>query len=292
MALEGVFIAAVTPFKNDEVDYSAYKKNIQKWCETDISGILVLGSTSEFVTLNTEEKVRVLAMARENIPANKTMIAGIGCESVVETVNLGHKATELGIEHLIVVNPHYYKPLLKEEVLYTYFQSVADQVTAPILLYNIPRFTGVDLSIGLIQRLAQHENIVGIKDSTGNLVQYLGLVDLDNFTVFTGDINSFVQTNLMGVNGGIFAFSNATPQEICDVYKMVKQNDASEAIKKHKAIMRLAQSSVGKYGLAGLKKLMEIIGFSPGDPRLPFKPVSEEVEVELKEAYENFKTEF
>jgi len=292
MNLGGVFVAAVTPFKNDQVDYSAYKKNIQKWCETDISGILVLGSTSEFVTLSTEEKVRIISMARETIPDDKKMIAGIGCESVVETVDLGHKATELGVEHFIVVNPHYYKPLLKDDVLLTYFQSIADQVTKPILLYNIPRFTGVNLSVNLIQKLAQHENIIGIKDSTGNLVQYLGLVDLDDFIIFTGDINSFLQTTLMGVNGGIFAFSNAVPQEICDVYQMVKQNKSVEAIEKHKAIMRLAQNSVGKYGLAGLKKLMEIIGFTPGEPRLPFKTVGDKAEIELKQIYGKFKSEY
>lgn len=292
MSLKGVFVAAVTPFKDDQVDYSAYKKNIQRWCKTDIAGILVLGSTSEFVTLNTEEKVRIIAMAKETIPSSKKMIAGIGCESVIETVNLGHKAFELGVEHLIVVNPHYYKPMLKDDVLFTYFHSIADQVTVPILLYNIPKFTGVNLSVDLISRLAEHENIIGMKDSSGNLVQYLGLVDLDHFKVFTGDINSFVQTTLMGVDGGIFAFSNAVPQEICDVFQMVKQNDSLKAIQKHKAIMRLAQASIGKFGLAGLKKLMEIIDFTPGDPRLPFNPVSKDAALEIKEAYEKFRIEF
>ncbi len=288
MSLEGIFIAAVTPFNKEQVDFQALSENITKWCETEISGILILGSTSEFVSLNSEEKVRIIATAREAIPAVKTMIVGVGNESVRETVKLANTATELGVEYTIVVNPHYYKPFLNENVLLKYFSSIADESNVPMLLYNIPKFTGINLSINLIAKLARHKNIIGIKDSSGNLAQYTGLIDIPDFTVFSGDLTSFVQTSLMGIDGGIFAFANAVPQEICDLFELLKENKTDEAMKKFLPILRLAGNSIGKYGLSGLKKLMELFGFNPGDPRLPFSPVSSEQSEKIKEAYENF----
>ncbi len=287
MALKDIFIAAVTPFKNEQVDHLAIKENIKKWCETDISGILILGSTSEFVSLNFEEKVRIIATAREAIPADKTMIAGIGNESVFETIKLGNTAAELGAEYTIVVNPHYYKPLLNESVLFKYFSSVADKSTVPVLLYNIPKFTGINLSISLISKLARHENIIGIKDSSGNLAQYLGLIDIPDFTIFTGDLMSLVQTALMGIDGGIFAFANAVPQEICDVFELLKQDQSAEAVKKINPILQLAGSSIGKFGFPGLKKLMEFFGYNAGDSRLPFLPLNPEQAAGIKIAYES-----
>lgn len=287
--LEGIFVAAVTPFKNDQVDFAALKRNLQTWCKTDISGILALGSTSEFVFLNTDEKIRVIAAAREIVPPEKTLIAGIGCESVEATVRLGHAAAELGVKYLIAVNPHYYKPQLKENVLQRYFTEVAERVPVPLLIYNIPKFTGIHLSLHLIRRLAEHENIIGIKDSSGNLEQYLGLTELNHFKVFTGDLNSLLQTALMGLAGGIFAFANAVPQEICDVFNLVRQNRAQQAMEIHRAIMKLARSSIGDFGLAGLKKLMQLMGYAGGQPRLPFAEVTEADEVKIRQAYEQFK---
>ncbi len=289
--MEGIFIAAVTPFKNDQVDFAALKQNLQTWCKTDISGILALGSTSEFVFLNTEEKIRIIAAARNIMPPEKTLIAGIGCESVAETVRLGHAAAELGVKFLIAVNPHYYKPQLKEDVLRRYFTEVAERVTVPLLIYNIPKFTGIHLSLDLIRQLAEHENIIGIKDSSGNLEQYLGLMELNHFKVFTGDLNSLVQTTLMGVDGGIFALANAVPQQICDVFKLVKQDHAREAIKIHRAAMKLARSAIGDFGLAGLKKLLQLMGYAGGQPRLPFAEVSTDDAAKIKQAYERFRKE-
>lgn len=288
MSLEGIFIAAVTPFNNEQVDYQALKENITKWCETEISGILILGSTSEFVSLSFEEKVRIIATAREAIPALKTMIVGVGNESVRESIKLGNTATELGAEYTIVVNPHYYKPLLNENVLLKYFSSIADESKVPMLLYNIPKFTGINLSINLIAKLARHKNIIGIKDSSGNLSQYTGLIDIPDLTVFSGDLTSFVQTTLMGIDGGIFAFANVVPQQICDIFELLKENKTAEAMKKFLPILNLAGNSIGKFGFPGLKKLMELIGFNPGDPRLPFSPVSSEQSAEIKKAYEDY----
>ena len=121
------------------------------------------------------------------------------------------------------------------------------------------------------------------------MVQYLGLIDIPNFIAFSGDINSFVQTTLMGIDGGIFAFANATPQDICHVHELVKKDKAQSAIKIHKAMMRLAKQSIGIYGLSGLKKLMEFCGYSPGVTRLPFMAVSESEASEIKQAYEDYK---
>ena len=286
--MKGIFVAAVTPFNNEQVDYKALTENITKWCETEISGIMILGSTSEFVSLNYEEKVRIIATARDAIPAAKAMIVGIGSESVRETIKLGNSATELGAEYTIVVNPHYYKPLLNENVLLKYFSSIADESNVPMLLYNIPKFSGINLSIDLITKLAGHKNIIGIKDSSGNLIQYTGLIGIPDFTVFSGDLTSFVQTTLMGIDGGIFAFANVVPQEICDIFEMLKENKTVEAMKKFLPILKLAGGSIGKYGFPGLKKLMEIIGFNPGDPRLPFTPVNSGQAGEIKKAYEDY----
>ncbi len=279
----------MTPFKDERVDYSAFKTNVRRWNSTDCAGILVAGSTGEAVALDTEEKMRLIFAAKDQLAAGKQLIVGIGAESVATTVRMGRSAAELGADYVLVVNPHYAKPNLTPEVLRCYFLAIADQLTVPVLLYNIPQFTGINLPPQLVSALLQHSNIVGIKDSSGNLKQMFELLQNSReFMVLSGDLNSLVPALSLGANGAILAFANAVPQQLCEVYRLISQKHDNAAMKKMIPILSLAQMTIGRYGIPGLKVLMEYFSYQPGAPRLPFAPVTTEQAAEIRQAYEAF----
>ncbi len=286
---EGILIAAITPFRHQKVDEKALAVNLQKWNETDVAGYLFLGSTGEFALLKLEEKVQVLRAARQFIPKDKIMMAGIGCESVEETVYLGEQAAEIGVDAVLVLSPHYYKTSLTPEVLRRYFLQVSERVALPLYLYNIPQFTGVNLGIELIRELAEHPRIAGIKDSSGNLALLYDLLQMrDRLNIFVGSLFAAVPAWMMGAHGSILAFANAPAAEICEVYRIARAGKQGEAMEKMLRIIRLGRRTLDRYGIPGLKHLMGVMGYDPGEPRLPFVPVSAEAAADIEAAYREF----
>jgi|Deesub1362B_J571_1020462.scaffolds.fasta_scaffold07545_3 4-hydroxy-2-oxoglutarate aldolase len=287
--IEGICIAAVTPFRNQEVDEEAMAKNFERWNKTDVAGYLILGSTGEFVHLRFEEKVRVLKVARSLIPEEKVMIAGIGCESVAESLDLAHKAEEIGADILLAVTPHYYKPALKPPVLKRYFREIADRISKPLYLYNIPQFTGVELSAATVRELAEHPKIQGVKDSSGHLPQIVELGRMkDRINVLVGHLPTFIQAMMSGVHGAIFAFANAVPAELCEIYSMLRGGDVGKATRVINSVQMLNRRTIGKYGIPGLKELMRLMGYEPGEPRLPLAPLSGSAAREVAAALKDF----
>ncbi len=290
--LEGVFIAAVTPFRNQHVDEAAAARNFEIWNSTDVAGYLVLGSTGEFVHLMFAEKVEVIRLARKYAGPDKKLIAGIGCESVYETVRLAHEAEDLGADAVMAVTPHYYKPALKPDVLRRYYLEIADQVDRPLYLYNIPQNTGVNLGVDLVRELAQHPRIQGIKDSSGRLPQLYDLLQIKgDFDVLNGNLFTLVPALMMGAQGAVLAFANGPAQELAQVYRLVRQGKGTQAMQALLPIIRLGRASLDRYGIPGLKALMALMGYDPGEPRSPFRAVPEETVREIAQAYERFKAD-
>ncbi len=289
---EGVLIAAITPFRNQHVDEPAIARNFELWNATGVSGYLVLGSTGEFVHLMFTEKVEVLRLAKKYAAPRKKMIAGIGCDSVFETVRLAGEAAELGYDAVMAVTPHYYKPALKTDVLRRYFLEIADQIELPLFLYNIPQNTGVNLEASLVAELARHPRIRGIKDSSGKLAQLYDLLQIGGvFAVFCGNIFAMLSALMMGAPGNILAFANAAPAELSRVYELAREGKHGEAMKVLQVVLRLGRHTLDRYGIPGLKKLMELRGYDPGEPRLPLAPVSAQAAEEIQRAYDAFQKE-
>ena len=167
----GIFPPIPTPFINGNIGYDELAANIEKWNKTGLKGLVAMGSNGEYIYLSAEEKRKFVEKVVEITPDHMLVIAGTGCESTRETIELTRDCAARGVHAALVVTPHYYGGRMNEAVLQAYFTAVADQSPIPILLYNVPKFTHINMTAGLVAQLSRHPNIVGIKDSTGNMIQ-------------------------------------------------------------------------------------------------------------------------
>ena len=285
MTFNGIYTPIITPFdESGVIDYGKMKHNLEKWGKTDLDGIVVLGSNGEFVYLTEAEKLEVIQFAVNNFTKAKKIIAGVSCESTAETIETAKKAAALGVDAVLVLPPHYYRGAMKDEILYGYFTDVADSSPVPVMLYNMPGNTGINLSSALIARLSNHPNIAGVKDTGGNIVQLAETVrdTDDNFSVFAGNTGYLMPALAVGARGATLALANILPQECCDLVKLVRENRYEEAKALQLKLLKINTLVTGKYGVSGLKAAMDMLGYEGGVPRKPLKPATEEAREEIK----------
>ncbi|MCR4398833.1 MAG: dihydrodipicolinate synthase family protein, partial [Firmicutes bacterium] len=176
MKLEGIWAPIPTPFSGGEIDYDHLAENLEKWEGTKLAGLVVLGSNGEFVLLDEDEKVSLVSFVRRRYRADRPVIAGTGCECTAATIRLTKKCADVGAAAALVINPSYYKGGMTDAALRRFYSTVADASPIPVVLYNMPRNTGINLSSSLAVELSAHPNIIGIKDSSGNIVQMSEIV--------------------------------------------------------------------------------------------------------------------
>lgn len=291
MKLEGVFPPITTPFNyNGLIEYNYLKDNIDKWNETDISGYLVLGSNGESVFLDEEEKLRIVSAARKTTPQTKKMLVGVGLESAKCTIDLIIKVADYGADVAVVITPHFFKNDMSHEALLKYYLFIADSSPIPILLYNVPVFTGLNIKAETVAVLSSHDNIIGIKDSSGNveqLTQLIRLTEGKEFSVLTGSSIVIYPSMCIGANGGIMAIACVLP-EICsetiNCYHNGKHAEAKELQ------MRLIEPTIAvtsRYGIPGLKAAMVLFGYHGGNSRIPLLPISDEAVADIKNTFRN-----
>jgi 4-hydroxy-2-oxoglutarate aldolase len=178
MLLHGIFPPITTPFYPDSnVYYKKLESNVERYSRTPIAGIVVLGSTGEAIMLSDQERRDVLKSAREAAAPNKVLIAGTGVESAIETLRLTEYAAELGYDAAMVRTPHYYKKQMEPANMLAFYRTVADRSPIPVIIYNFPQATGYDISADLVIQLAEHPNVIGIKESSGNLEKVRKMVE-------------------------------------------------------------------------------------------------------------------
>jgi 4-hydroxy-2-oxoglutarate aldolase len=284
MKLSGVMPPIATPFQDGRLALDKLKKNFQKWNKTGLDGYLVLGSNGEAVYLNEKEKIKVIEVSRDSIPKSKIMMVGTGMESTQETIRFTNQAAKMGADYALVVTPSYFKGSMKPKILYDHFVSVAESSKIGILIYNVPQFTGINMEPELVAKLSEHPNIIGIKDSSGNIGQLSEIVHLSQkgFTVFVGSAPVFFPALCIGAVGGILAVANVTPQECVEIQNLFSKGKIVEARTLQNQLTPLAKAVTTKYGIGGLKMAMDLAGYFGGDPRLPLKRPSQEVEEDLK----------
>jgi dihydrodipicolinate synthase/N-acetylneuraminate lyase len=177
MLLQGIFPAVTTPFYSDgAVYYRKIEHNIDRYSRTPVAGMVILGSTGEAVMLSDDERREVLRESIEAAAPEKVMIAGTGAESVIETLRLTEYAAQLKYDAALVRTPHFYRPQMKPETLLAFYRTVADRSPLPVLLYTVPPFTAYDLPLEVIAALAEHPNVIGIKESSGNVEKVAAMV--------------------------------------------------------------------------------------------------------------------
>jgi 4-hydroxy-2-oxoglutarate aldolase len=276
--IAGVFPALTTPYAEDgSVALDKFKGNIARYNKTAIAGCVVLGSTGESVLLSPEESEALLVAARDAASADKLLIAGTGAESTAETIARTKRAAALGYTVTLVKTPYYYKPVYKPEVYLRHYRAVADASPIPVLLYSVPIFTGVSLETPEILALAEHPNIVGIKDSSGviqRVVEVAGGAPKE-FRVLTGGAAVIYPALCAGACGAILALASALPEKCAEVYHFWKAGRHAEAASLQKQLAVASRTVASENGIAGLKYAMDLRGYYGGLPRLPLLPVGE-----------------
>jgi 4-hydroxy-2-oxoglutarate aldolase len=284
MKLTGVIPPIATSFQNGKLALDRLRGNFQKWNKTGLSGYLVLGSNGEAVYLSEREQLNVIEASRESIPKSRLMMVGTGRESTRETVRFTNRAARMGADCALVVTPCYFKGSMKPRILCDHFMEVADASRMPILLYNVPQFTGINLEPESVARLSEHPNIAGIKDSSGNIAQLREIIHLSRkgFAVFVGSAPVFFPALCMGAAGGILAAANAVPDACVRILDLFRKGAFNEARELQNRLTPLAKAVTTGHGIGGLKKAMDLQGYFGGDPRPPLQPPGKEVEEEIK----------
>ncbi len=284
MKFSGVMPPIVTPFQDGKLASDKLKNNFRKWNKTGLSGYLVLGSNGEAVYLNEKEKIRVVEISRESIPTSKIMLVGTGMESTEETIRFTNQVAQMGANAALVVTPSYFKGSMKPQILYDHFMAVAESSRIGILIYNVPQFTGINLEPEWVAKLSEHPNIIGVKDSSGNIGQLIEIIHLSQkgFAVFVGSAPVFFPALCVGAAGGILAVANVVPQACIQIQRLFKKGRMNEARVLQGQLTPLAKAVTTTYGIGGLKMAMDLAGYFGGEPRSPLKRPDQKTEEELK----------
>ncbi len=285
--VKGVFIPVPTPFRGEAVATDRLKANLDRWNQTGLNGYVMLGSTGEFPLLTEAERDAVLVASREAIPRDKAMIAGTGTNSTLITIRQTKRAAEIGADAAIIITPHYFtKGFSQGAAQIRHYLAVAEASPIPIMLYNFPLNTGINLEPDTVARIAEHPNVCGIKDSSGNIPQAAQIIHLTpkSFHVLVGAAAALLPSLAIGSSGGILALANIAAREFVDVYTLAKQGQWEEA-KAIAARMILADRGVpGRYGIGGLKAALDLQGFYGGPCRAPLGTPDGDAIEDIKES--------
>ncbi|PYS86376.1 MAG: dihydrodipicolinate synthase family protein [Acidobacteria bacterium] len=274
----GILLPVSTPFAADEeFDRQGLTENLKKWNTTGITGYVILGSTGERVNLDEREYVEVIETARQAVPREFAFIAGAGQQSTRGTIREIEVAARAGAEAVLVITPHYYRSAITQDALVRHYATVADASSIPIILYSMPDLTGIQIEPETAARLSAHENIIGIKDSSADVVKLAETIRLvpDDFAVMIGNGTVFCEALQAGARAGILAVACVAPQLCVAVYEAVKVDNLDRASALQAALTPLARAVTKTYGIGGLKAAMEMLGFVGGAVRAPLQRPSE-----------------
>ena len=276
----GVFAPIVTPFRDDDtVDEAGLRRNVARWLDTPLTGLVVLGSNGEAVQLEDSEADRVIAAVRDVVPRGRPLIAGVGRESTKATIAAARRAAAAGVDAVIVRTPSFFRPQMTTDVFVRHYLEVAEASPVPILLYNVTLFTGVNLLPAAVERLAPHPNIVGMKESGSDIAQIAEFcaVRSNEFVVLAGSATTLVHAFAAGCDGAIVALAGLLPDEVVRLWTLVRENRLDEARALQQELLPLAKSVGSGYGVPGLKAALEMMGFAAGPPRPPLRPATPEM---------------
>jgi len=267
-----------TPFSDGEIDTAAIRRNVARFVESGLGGVVALGTNGEAAMLDDDESDRVLEAARERVPAEKALIAGVGRESTRATIAAAHRAAAAGADAVLVRTPSFYRAHIAMPALVAHYTAIADESRVPVLLYNYAGFTGVNLSPDTIGRLAAHPNIVGLKETSTDGAQFAELAAAvpAEFTVMAGSAPGVYAALCAGATGAILAVACVRPALCLALLEHVRAGRFAEALACQQRMTPLARAVTTGYGIAGLKAAMDLSGMDGGDPRPPIGALAPE----------------
>ena len=274
----------VTPFGDGEVDTRGIRANVTRWLAAGVGGVVALGSNGEAPLLDEQESHQVIAAARDAVPLGKTLIAGTGRESTVATIAATRRAADLGADAVLVRTPASYNTRMTPDALFRHFTAVADASPVPVLLYNYPAATGVNLMPETVGRLAEHPNIAGIKETGTDVVQMAAYVDAvpSRFSVIAGSAPPVYASLCVGAVGAILAVACVVPEQCVRLFESTMAGRHDEARDMQRRLTPIAKLVTTGLGVPGLKAAMDVAGYVGGEPRAPLAPVPPEAVAQLR----------
>ena len=271
----GVYTPLATPFTADgSLDERGLTANVERYLQTPLTGLVVLGSNGEAPQLDDAEADRAIAVVRAAMPKGRPLLAGTGRESTRATIAATRRAADLGADAVLVRTPAFYKGQMTTEAFVRHYTQVADQSPVPVLLYNVTIYTGVNLLPDAIAALSAHPNIVGIKETNSDMVQfgeYLSRAQ-EGFTVLAGSGATYYSALALGAHGAILAVGGVAPDLCMNIFKAVADGRFAEARAMQRTLAPLARLVGTAHGVPGLKAALDLLGFVGGAPRLPLLP--------------------
>jgi 4-hydroxy-2-oxoglutarate aldolase len=273
-ALPGLYTPIVTPFRQDTVDDAAIRRNVERYMQTRLTGLVVLGSNGEAVMLDDSEAERVIVAARSAMPASRPLIAGTGAESTKATIAACQRAARAGADAVLVRTPSFFKNMMTSDVFVRHYVAVAEASPVPVLLYNVTLYTGVTLPPDAVGLLAEHPNIVGLKESGSDaalLADYIARSGPD-FFVLAGSGVTYFSGLVAGAAGAILALAGLVPDACADILDHVRAGRYDEARALQRRLTPLARTIGGLHGVPALKAALDLMGYDGGLPRAPLGP--------------------
>ena len=279
LSLRGIFPPIPTPFRQDEsLDLENLKANLARWNNEPLAGYVVAGSNGEAVALSFEERFQLVAAARAAIPEDRLLIAGAGAESTRQTIKLAEGMRREGADAVIVVTPSYYGPRLDDTALLDHYLKVADASQLPVVLYNVPVYTGLDLPAKVVRELATHENIIGIKESGGSIAKMDSMVNGTpaEFQLLSGSASFFLAALVVGAVGVVPALGCLAAERISALLLAYESGNLDSAREIQASLVAPNEAITSKFGIAGLKAALDLIGFYGGPVWAPLQAITQE----------------
>lgn len=283
--ITGVLPPMITPFTDSgELDLAAHQANVARWNHMNLAGFLALGSNSEAVYLSETDKLELIKATIQAVDKDKLMMAGTGLESTKETIRLTNLAAKAGADCALVLTPNYYQSQMGDEAQRQFFLDVADHSDIPILMYNVTKFTGINLSPRVVQELSYHPNIIGMKDSAGDRQQLQRFFDVigPEFNLIVGTASAWYEALDLGIDAAIMALANILPKE-CSKIRELYHCDKASAQALNDKLRPLNQAVTATYGVAGLKYAANLLGYQAGFVRRPLLEIDEEAKQAIKD---------
>ena len=276
-APSGVFAPVVTTFypESGDVDLASFAANVRAHLAAGLHGIVVTGSTGEAALLDWDERAALVDTAREMVPPDRRLLVGTGAESTRACLKLTRDAAARGADAVLVVAPHYYGAAMTEAALSHHYRAVADASPVPVMLYNIPKYMHFAIPASLVAELARHENVIGIKDSSGNRELFAAYMESQSptFSVLTGNGPMWHHALTVGSRGGILAVALFAAGLSMEVYDAEQRGDHDVAAAAQARLTPLGAKIVGEMGVAGVKAAMDLVGLAGGPVRSPLLPL-------------------
>lgn len=267
----GLYTPIVTPFRHDTLDDAALRRNVERYMQTRLHGLVVLGSNGEAVMLDDQEAERAIAAARSAMPSSRPLIAGTGAESTKATITACQRAAHAGADAVLVRTPSFFKNMMTSDVYVRHYVAVAEASPVPVLLYNVSMYTGVTLPPDAVGLLAEHPNIVGMKESGSDaalLADYIARSGPE-FFVLAGSGVTYFSGLVSGAEGAILALAGIVPDQCADILDHVRAGRVLEARALQRRLTPLARTIGGLHGVPALKAALDLMGYDGGLPRAP-----------------------